>query len=175
MTGFVLDVSVALAWCFRGEATPAAWAVPDRLETETAVVPSLWHLEAANVLVLAERKGCISAAGTAEFIAMVETFSIKIDQETPLRAFAEILALARRHGLTAYDAAYLEMAMAIRHTARHQRSRPGGRGAKSRSRRARQIGYAPNERRGFIAERAPPGATATAARAATMPGGGAGR
>jgi predicted nucleic acid-binding protein len=128
VTGFVLDVSVALAWCFRGEATPAAWAVPDRLETETAVVPSLWHLEAANVLVLAERKGCISAAGTAEFIAMVETFSIEIDQESPLRAFAEILALARRHGLTAYDAAYLEMAMAIRHTARHQRSRPGGRG-----------------------------------------------
>jgi predicted nucleic acid-binding protein len=85
--------------------------VLDRLETETAVVPSLWHLEAANVLALAERKGRITAAGTAEFIAMVETLSIDVDQETPFRAFAEIFALARRQGLTAYDAAYLELAM----------------------------------------------------------------
>lgn len=72
MTGFVLDVSVALAWCFHDEATPA-------------------H--------------------SAEFIAMVETLSIEIDQETPYRAFGEILALARGQGLTAYDAAYLELAM----------------------------------------------------------------
>ncbi len=111
MTAFVLDVSIALAWCFRDEANPAAWAVLDRLETETAVVPSLWHLEAANVLALAERKGRITAAATAEFIAMVETLSIDVDQETPFRAFAEILALARGQGLTAYDAAYLELAM----------------------------------------------------------------
>jgi predicted nucleic acid-binding protein len=111
VTGFVLDVSIALAWCFHDEASPAVWAVLDRLEKETAVVPSLWRLEAANVLALAERKGRISAARTAEFIARVETLSIEVDQETPLRAFAEILALARGHGLTAYDAAYLELVM----------------------------------------------------------------
>jgi predicted nucleic acid-binding protein len=111
VTGFVLDVSVALAWCFHDEATPATWAVLDRLETETATVPSLWHLEAANVLALAERKGRITPAHCAEFITMVETLSIDVDQDTPYRAFGEILALARGHGLTAYDAAYLELAM----------------------------------------------------------------
>jgi predicted nucleic acid-binding protein len=111
VTGFVLDVSVALAWCFHDEATPATWAVLDRLETETAAVPSLGHLEAANVLALAEQKGRITPAHSAEFIAMVETLSIEIDQDTPYRAFGEILALARGQGLTAYDAAYLELAM----------------------------------------------------------------
>ena len=69
MTAIVLDVSIALAWCFHDEATPAAWAVLDRLETEIAVVPSLWHLEAANVLALAERKGRITAARAAESVA----------------------------------------------------------------------------------------------------------
>ena len=77
------------------------------------VVPSLWHLEAANVLALAERKGRITVARTAEFIALIENLSIDIDQDTPFHAFAEILSLARGHGLTAYDAAYLELAMRL--------------------------------------------------------------
>ena len=113
MTGFVLDVSVALAWCFRDEATPAAWAVLERLEAETAVVPSLWHLEAANVLALAERKGRITAARTAQFIALIEALSIHVDAESASRTFGGTLALARGHGLTAYDAAYLELAMRL--------------------------------------------------------------
>ena len=55
MNSFVIDASVALAWCFDDEATEATRALLDRFEGERAEVPSLWHLELANALVSGER------------------------------------------------------------------------------------------------------------------------
>jgi len=52
----VLDASVALSWCFKNEATAAADRVLERLATEGASVPAIWHLEIANVLALSERR-----------------------------------------------------------------------------------------------------------------------
>ncbi|MEP6888887.1 MAG: type II toxin-antitoxin system VapC family toxin [Nitrospirales bacterium] len=57
MSAFIIDCSVAVGWCFKDEATPATDHLLDRLAEETAVVPSLWHLELANVLTMSERKG----------------------------------------------------------------------------------------------------------------------
>jgi hypothetical protein len=45
---FVIDASVALAWCFDDEASRAADAVLERLENEAAVAPAHWPLEVAN-------------------------------------------------------------------------------------------------------------------------------
>lgn len=53
---FVVDNSVAMAWCFEDEANPYTESVLDRLQADEAVVPSIWPLEAANVLLLAERR-----------------------------------------------------------------------------------------------------------------------
>ncbi|GEO40752.1 putative nucleic acid-binding protein [Skermanella aerolata] len=110
---FVLDVSVTLAWCFHDEATAATAEVLDRLRTEEAFVPSLWHLEVTNVLTLAERKNRIAVARTSEFVALLNTLPITVDEETPFRAFTEILGLVRAECLTSYDAAYLELAMRL--------------------------------------------------------------
>ena len=41
---FVLDCSVTLAWCFQDETNPYADDVLERLNLESAVVPSLWPL-----------------------------------------------------------------------------------------------------------------------------------
>jgi len=109
----VLDSSVALAWCFFDEATDAAWEVLDRLDTTCAVAPSLLPLEIANVLALAERSRRIGAARIAEFVALIETLSILIDEQTSARALHGVLSLARSEKLTAYDAAYLELAMRL--------------------------------------------------------------
>ena len=65
------------------------------------------------MLALSERRGRITQARTAEFIALIEGLKIIIDEETPLRAFTRILDLAREQRLTAYDAAYLELAMRL--------------------------------------------------------------
>ena len=113
MTDLVLDASVALSWCFKNEATTAGDRVLERLADEAASVPAIWHLEIANVLALSERRRRITPAGSAEFIALLETLEIVVDEETPSRALGRVLDLARAERLTAYDAAYLELAMRL--------------------------------------------------------------
>ena len=113
MTDLVLDASVALAWCFKNEATAAADTVLERLATETASVPAIWHLEIANVLVMSERRRRITPANSTEFIALLETLVIVVDEDTPSRAFGRVLDLAREERLTAYDAAYVALAEAL--------------------------------------------------------------
>lgn len=111
MTNFVLDCSVAVAWLFDDEATAETDALLDRLKDGEAHVPMLWHLELGNVLAQAERRKRISAAGTAAHIERLGRLPIVTDPETEHRAFREVVLLARTHGLTTYDAAYLELAM----------------------------------------------------------------
>ena len=111
MTGFVIDASVALAWCFDDEATPATRALLDRFEHEQAEVPGIWHLELANALALSERKRRIARTRTAEFVALVGNLPLVADPETPTRALAAVLDLARSQRLSAYDASYLELAL----------------------------------------------------------------
>ena len=113
MTDFVLDASVALAWCFEDEATATTQGVLERMTAEAASVPSIWHIEVANVLALAERRRRIMPAESAEFIARLESLAILVDEATASRAFTRILDLARGERLTAYDAAYVELAMRL--------------------------------------------------------------
>ena len=111
MSGFVIDASVALAWCFDDEATEATRALLDRFEDGHAEVPSLWHLELANALAMGERKGRITPARASEFIALIDALPIVIDERTPSVALNSVLESSRRELLSAYDASYLELAM----------------------------------------------------------------
>ena len=76
-------------------------------------MPLLWFIEIANVLALAERRGRITVAESAQLIGLFETLDIEVDGETASLAFTRILDLAREQRLTAYDAAYLELAMRL--------------------------------------------------------------
>lgn len=109
--GFVVDCSVALAWCFLDEATPATQNLFDRMGSESAAVPGWWFVELTNVLVVSERRGRIKPDKTAEFIALVEGFNLEVDDDGPGRAFTHLLPLCRAHELTSYDAVYLELAV----------------------------------------------------------------
>ena len=111
MSAFVLDCSVAVAWLFDDEATPATDSLLDRLKDSRALVPSLWRLELGNVLSRAERHRRISAAHSAAALNLLDRLPITADTETDNRAFREIRTLARTENLTTYDAAYLELAM----------------------------------------------------------------
>jgi predicted nucleic acid-binding protein len=104
---FVLDASVTATWCFPDEEHETAEAAIDRLDGDEAVVPTLWWFEIRNILVVSERRGRIDAAGTASFLADLERLSIHIDRDPDSET---VLALARKHNLTGYDAAYLELA-----------------------------------------------------------------
>ena len=106
---FVPDASVAAAWLLPDEAAALADQVFDRLADESADVPSLFWHEIRNLLLIAERRGRIAADYVAVSLARL--------RQLPIRSRGEgedhqILALARRHNLTAYDASYLALAIA---------------------------------------------------------------
>jgi predicted nucleic acid-binding protein len=110
---FVLDCSVALAWCFHDEQDPYADAIAGRFPAIDVVVPSLWHLEIANVFVVGERRGRSTQADTLTWTGFLSSLPVTVDGETVARAWADTLSLARAHNLTAYDAAYLELALRL--------------------------------------------------------------
>jgi predicted nucleic acid-binding protein len=110
---FVLDSSVALAWCFHDEQDPYADAIAARFPAVDIVVPSLWHLEIANVFVGAERHGRSTQSDTQNWTQFLSSLPIAVDPETVARAWTDTLSLARAHDLTSYDASYLELALRL--------------------------------------------------------------
>lgn len=108
---FVLDGSVTMAWYFKDEADAYADSVRDGLVQARAFVPTLWPLEVANTLVVGERRKRSTPAQAAAWLGLLGALPIVVDDETSGRAWRETLDLARAHNLSAYDAAYLELAM----------------------------------------------------------------
>jgi predicted nucleic acid-binding protein len=107
---FVLDNSVALAWCFADEQTPALMALLDRVAEAGAIAPLLWPLEAQNGLLMAERRQRLGAAKRAELARLLRELPISLDAETAEQAWTDTIRLAERFGLSVYDASYLELA-----------------------------------------------------------------
>lgn len=111
MNRFVLDNSVVMAWYFEDEANAYTSAILESLAEGEALVPAIWPLEVANVLLVGERRGRSTEARTSRFIALLEALPIRVDAATSQRALSGILTLAREQRLSAYDAAYLDLAM----------------------------------------------------------------
>ena len=104
---FVIDASVAAVWGLDDEDDASAMALLDRLAAEPAVAPSLFWFEVRSLLLRAERRARAGPANTGRFMALLETLPIRL---APLPASGALLDTARRHRLTGYDAAYLELA-----------------------------------------------------------------
>ncbi len=108
---FVLDGSVTMAWYFADESNVYADAVLSDLESARALVPSHWKLEVANTVLVGERRKRSTEAQAAAWLGILESLAIEVDDETTSHAWSGTLALARSQNLSAYDAAYLELAM----------------------------------------------------------------
>jgi len=110
MPGFVVDASATLPWRFEDEATPWTEALLDRVESgEEVLVPAHWPLEVANALLVARRRGRVTAEQVSEFIDDLAALPIRIQPPSDPAQLPSILGLAEEHRLTAYDAAYLEL------------------------------------------------------------------
>lgn len=105
---FVVDASVTMAWCFEDEAGDATEAALDRLAGEGGLVPLLWRYETSNVLLIAERRGRVSEFHAASLLHRLQQLPISV--EAAPAAMDALLATGRMHGLSAYDAAYLNLA-----------------------------------------------------------------
>ena len=104
---FVIDASVVHDWAF-AEGHPTRKSQRERLDVDVAQAPSLWWFEVRNGLRMAERRGRSSEDISASFLQAMAHFPVTIDNAPDETA---VLALARRHRLTVYDAAYLELAL----------------------------------------------------------------
>ena len=112
MAGFVLDCSVAVAWCFEDEATAELDALLERVQHQGAVVPPLWMSEASNVLLIAQRRGRIDRETMQERLALLDMLPIETDDMASSTVWrSSVLTLADVEALTFYDAIYLELAI----------------------------------------------------------------
>ncbi len=107
---FVIDASVTLAWCFEDESSVDADRVLARLEDEEALAPAHWPLEVANALRTAERRGRLDAAELPRLRALLTALPVEVAPVELTTATGGVLEAARTYDLTAYDAAYLDLA-----------------------------------------------------------------
>ncbi|HTW46936.1 MAG TPA: type II toxin-antitoxin system VapC family toxin [Acidobacteriaceae bacterium] len=111
MASFIPDASVAIPWCARDEATPWTDSFLHRLRSgDTAIVPPIWPYEITNTLLHLQRRNRVSAAAVARFLDDLRALPIEVDAQATEQVFDRVADLAGRHTLTAYDAAYLELA-----------------------------------------------------------------
>lgn len=110
MNYLVLDASMAMGWMVDTPAPRIALRALDLLQSGTiGVVPDLWYYEVCNALMTAERRGRASAQLVSSHISDIERLAefLEVSPTTP----SALIAAARQSGLTAYDAAYFELAL----------------------------------------------------------------
>jgi len=108
---FVVDASVVLAWVMPDEQNPYADDLAVNLGADEICAPHHWQLEVANTLVGAERKGRLSSLDREAACVAIANLPLETDGDSKGFAFTDTLHLARKHNLTTYDAAYLELAI----------------------------------------------------------------
>jgi len=112
LTAFVLDNSVTMRWCFENTSTPYSEEVLQQLLVgHQAHVPVLWLYEVVSVLAKSQRTGTIRADAAHGFLEDLRSLDISVDGESLGHIFGDVHRLAVDHGLSGYDAAYLELAV----------------------------------------------------------------
>src|SRR5258708_89400 len=101
-----------MRWCFENTSTPYAEEVLEQLLVgQHAHVPVLWLYEVVSVLAKAQRTASITADKAHGFLEDIRSLDITVDDESPGRIFGDVHSLAVEHGMSGYDAAYLELGM----------------------------------------------------------------
>ncbi len=110
--GFIADSSVAIAWVVLSQSSPETDQLLDEIRAGTSfVVPVFWMFEAANALLALRRRQRIQGDEYIQGLLDLADSRPIVDDEGPARAFDAISKLAEKHGLTVYDAVYLELAL----------------------------------------------------------------
>jgi len=111
-SGLVVDASVSATWFLPDEATPYTEAALQATAERAVHVPMLWLLEMGNLLLSAQRRRRINDTKRRELVTRAQALRLQVDREPVLMTTLD--ALAARHALSVYDAAYLELALRLR-------------------------------------------------------------
>ncbi len=109
----VIDASVTIAAVSDEVHTERARGILHVVAREGAVVPGLWSVEVANILLMMERRGMIDGDTRLRIGAQLESLPIMVDPETAGRALGRISEIAARHRLSVYDGCYLELSLRL--------------------------------------------------------------
>lgn len=112
MTEYVLDASVALSFLLGDERTEYAVSVAHRLGVDSPVVPEHLETEVVNGVLTAYRRGRLSKAESIEIASALRS-ALRRRRVEQVADPAELLAFAESNGLTAYDAAYVQLALGL--------------------------------------------------------------
>lgn len=108
---FVIDASITMTWAFTDESTAHSLDVLRRLRHDEALVPGIWAIEVSNALVVGQRRERMTLPQANAFVQLLRNLRIVVDPVTLDRAFGTVSHIARSQALSAYDAAYIELAM----------------------------------------------------------------
>ena len=109
---FVADASVAVAWVHPGQATPETASMLEAIAGgATLEVPAIWPLEVANALTVLARRRKLTDEDRRIAVSQLRELPVTVDHEMAALAFTTLSDLAAAHGLSVYDAAYLELAL----------------------------------------------------------------
>lgn len=107
----VIDSSVAMAWTLPDEHSERAEKILSRVSEDSELwIPALWWYEVANVVVMARRRKRLSEAQGARVLELLSRLPLQPDAPPGPSAASRLAQLAQEHALSAYDAAYLELA-----------------------------------------------------------------
>jgi len=107
----VVDASASLGWSFLDQQTPTLLELARRVIDHGACVPQLWPIEVAAVVVRTHRRGKISQRERDAILSKLAALDVEVDEETAGRLWRATVDLAVKHGLSVYDATYLELAL----------------------------------------------------------------
>jgi predicted nucleic acid-binding protein len=108
---FVVDASVVLTWCFPDENSAVAQRIAQMFKQgDSAIAPSFWPHEILNGLLVGEKRKRISGRLVQTFLTDLAALPIVLHPASAGLVFEQIQTLCREHSLTAYDAAYLDLA-----------------------------------------------------------------
>ena len=111
MSRIVLDASIVLTWCFPDEQAHKAQEIAERIAAGAKVsVPPFWRHEILNALLVGERRKRLTVELTRAFLNDLARLPVEVDNRDAHMALFSTETLSRHYGLTAYDAAYLELA-----------------------------------------------------------------
>ena len=109
----VIDASFIASLLLPDEAAEVSAARLKQIEDDGAAAPALWQLEVANMLLTALRRKRIDASQFARLLEAIDSLPVTLQAALTAKQRGDLLHLARKHGLTAYDAAYLELALRL--------------------------------------------------------------
>jgi predicted nucleic acid-binding protein len=115
MDQVVVDASLAVAWVHPGQATPETDALLDRVgQGMRLVVPALWPVEVANVLLVLERRKKLTSRERGLALNALLSLRCTVDHEMSALALTDLSTLASDLTLSVYDVAYLELALRLK-------------------------------------------------------------